>query len=71
MRPWLVLAASIIALDAYLIQTGQRTLSQEYAAASREHPLLVTAGTAYLLAHLYAVLPVRLDALHRFGCAQG
>lgn len=66
-NPWLVLAGFITAYDIWLIRTGRVSLSSTYKNAAHDHPVLVTAGTAYLLAHLYGFLPNQTDALRGFG----
>jgi hypothetical protein len=70
-RPWLYVFAGIFAYDAYLIRRHDDSLSRQFAAAARAEPLAVTAGVAYLLAHLYGVLPVRADAFRFAGLTAG
>lgn len=67
MNPWIVLAIFIATYDGWLIASGRPSLSNHYAATSRQHPVLISAATAYLLAHLYGVLPRRTDVLYGFG----
>ena len=70
MRGWLALAAVIAGIDAAAVVSGHRTLSRSFHDGHATHPLLVAAGTAYLLAHLYGVLPAQLDPLSRLGGKQ-
>lgn len=63
MTAWGVLAAGVVVIDAAAIRLHRRTLSEEYAAAARTSPLVLTLGTAALLAHLLGAIPRRIDPL--------
>ena len=59
---WAALAAAVIAIEVF----ADETLSSEYYRTYEKHPVLVTAATAYLVAHLYRFVPNRYDPLRRF-----
>lgn len=71
MKSWIPLALAIAVYDTWLIRARGTSLSAEYAAAARTHPVAVTAATAYLMAHLYGVLPHKTDLLRGFGALHG
>lgn len=61
-RPWVLVLAGAFIYDAWLINRRDDSLSRHFALEARRRPIAVTAGVAYLLAHLYGVLPARADA---------
>ena len=69
--PWTLTLAAIFAYDTYLIRRHGDSLSRRFSAAARREPLTVSVGVAYLLAHLYGVLPVRADAFRFVGLTAG
>jgi len=56
---WALVAAVVVAIEAYALKSGERTLSaQMWAAATREPwnwvlPIVFVAGAAILFAHFY------------------
>lgn len=70
MNYWAYVLSAVAIFDIWLIQSGRESLSSQYQHASREHPVAVTAATAYLLAHLYGALPPKTDLLRGFGLLQ-
>ena len=66
MRGWLWLAAFVAVYDAWAGLTSHPTLSAEYRTVSREHPVPIVVGTAYLIAHLVGAVPQRIDPLSRY-----
>ena len=64
-RAWVGLACYIVAYDILAVATGRETLSQSYARAL-DHPLRrwpTTLVWVYLTAHLFRLIPRRLDPL--------
>lgn len=63
---WLALALLVAAADL----TGTKTMSEAFRVASK-HPIsgpLVYAGWSVLTAHLFGLIPPKLDPLHKLGC---
>lgn len=67
MKGWYWLAAFVAGYDAFAALTDRSTLSAEYGAAVRHHPVTVNLVTAYILLHLYGALPRHLDPLRSLG----
>jgi hypothetical protein len=56
--------AVVAVVDAEALLRGKhKTLSCAYRDAAHAHPVVVTAATAYLVAHLYGALPLACDPL--------
>ena len=66
MSGWVAVFTVVSAIDTHAILTGRPTLSSTFRAASRRHPVAVTAVTAYLVAHLYGWVPPQIDPLRNF-----
>jgi len=66
---WLAVAVGVLVIDAHAPRG--RTLSHGFARYRRKRPAVVTSVVAYLLAHLYGVVPPRFDPLHRLGVTLG
>lgn len=67
MNGWLAVAAVVSAYDIHAGITHRPTMSAAFRSASRKHPMLMTAGVTYLVAHLYGALPQRIDPLRTLG----
>jgi hypothetical protein len=67
MPGWLIVAAVVTAIDVHAGLTGRPMLSTSFRDASREHPMLISGTTLYLLGHLYGAVPARVDPLTRLG----
>lgn len=65
MKGWLAIAAWVVAYDVGAELTGAPTLSTVFRRATRRHPIAMTSGTAYLIAHLYGLIPPERDPLGR------
>ena len=63
MKGWLAVFGLVAAIDIHAAVTGQRTLSTTFRETSRRHPYLLTTATAYLVAHLFGVIPPPADPL--------
>jgi len=64
---WAAIFGLVGVIDAHALLTGRPTLSANFRAASRRHPYLITAATAYLVAHLFGLVPRTVDPLTRIG----
>lgn len=67
MKGWAAVFATVSAVDAHALITGNPTLSSSFKRASREHPYLLIGATAYLVAHLFGLVPRTVDPLQHFG----
>lgn len=67
MKGWAAVFAAVAVVDLHAVATRQPTLSANFRDASRRHPYLLTAATAYLVAHLFGLVPRTVDPLHRLG----
>ncbi len=67
-RAWIVLAAGVIAYDSWALANKKETMSASFLRAlddpRRRH--LTTGFWAYLVAHLFGIIPTRLDPLRRW-----
>ena len=60
---WTALGGGIAIFDAALALRGRPTLSADFYSMSHDHPRLVAVCVAALIAHLYGLLPHRIDPL--------
>lgn len=65
MTGWAAVFGVVAAVDVHAVTTGKPTLSTTFRRASRRHPYLLTGATAYLVAHLFGLVPH--DPLTRIG----
>ena len=65
MKGWAVVFGVVSVIDVHAAVTRKPTLSTSFRRASRRHPYLLTAATAYLVAHLFGLVPH--DPLSRLG----
>lgn len=63
MKGWLGIALFVAVYDAWAGATGNPTLSREFRDNSRSRPAVVGACTAFMVAHLYGLVPRRVDPL--------
>ena len=69
MRGWLGIAAFVAAYDAWAAATNRPTLSREFREASRVRPAVFIGSTGYMVAHLFGLVPQRIDPLCRYSAA--
>lgn len=69
MRGWLGIAAFVAAYDAWAAVTERPTLSREFREASRLRPAIFIGGTGYMVAHLFGLVPQRIDPLSQYCVA--
>lgn len=69
MRGWLGIAAFVATYDAWAAATNRPTLSREFREASRIRPAVFIGGTGYMVAHLFGLVPQRIDPLSQYASA--
>lgn len=66
MRGWVGIAVYVIAYDSWAGLTGSKTLSAEFRDQSSQNPVVMSAFTLYLVAHLFGKWPRRYDPLTQY-----
>ena len=67
MKQWAVLVVCVATIDAAAIVAFRPTLSEQYAAATAQRPVLLLTTAGWMVAHLAGWLPRHVDPLTVLG----